>query len=78
MELAKFRRLCRVTFFLGAMLMFFGLGVYIMGHMWAGVGLLITGMVISALCFTVTYTFMQYDFKNAPRKRRSEPKKPEE
>lgn len=61
MEIAKVRRLCRIVFFLGAMVMFFGLGIYVMGYTVAGVVTMIVGLVVAMLCFSVTRFFTTYD-----------------
>lgn len=69
MEIAKFRRLCRATFFLGAMLVFFGIGLYLMGSVMPGVVLMIVGVAISMICFSITKTFALYDFQHRKVKR---------
>ena len=61
MELARLRRLTRVVFFLGAMVMFFGLGFYALGHQAAGIITLIAGLVVVMVTFSVTRFFMTYD-----------------
>lgn len=70
MEIARIRRLCRVIFFLGAMVMFFGLGIYAMGSTAAGIIILIAGLVIAMVCFSVTRFFMTYDMMHMTDRRR--------
>lgn len=74
MEVARFRRLTRVTFFLGAMVMCFGLGLWAMGLTAAGVVLLIAGMCVLVICFSITRMFMEYDYNHRVRHQR--PKEP--
>lgn len=70
MELARVRRLCRMVFFLGAMVMFFGLGFYLMGHIAAGIVTLIAGLVVLMVTFSVTRFFMTYDMMHMTDRRR--------
>lgn len=70
MEIAKVRRLCRIVFFLGAMVMFFGLGMYAMGYTAAGIVTLIAGLVVAMLCFSVTRFFMTFDMMHMTDRRR--------
>lgn len=61
MKIAKFRRLCRMVFFVGATIMFFGVGVYALDQQIVGILLLITGLVVAIISFSFTYIFMIYD-----------------
>lgn len=70
MEIAGFRRLSRAAFFLGAMVMFFGLGFYAMGYEVAGIVLLIAGLVVAMLTFSVTRFFMMFDMMHMTDRRR--------
>lgn len=70
MELARVRRLCRIVFFLGAMVMFFGLGFYLMGHQTAGIVTLIAGLVVVMFTFSVTRFFVTYDMTHLTDRRR--------
>lgn len=76
MEIARFRRRIRAVFFLGAMLAFFGLGLFIMGHRAGGVVLLIAGVAVLMVSFSVTRMFMQYDFDHRVRTSRKRRRKP--
>ncbi len=69
MEIAGFRRLCRATFFLGAMLVFFGIGLYLMDLPVPGIVLMIIGTAVSMICFSVTKAFALYDFRHRKAKR---------
>lgn len=72
MELARFRRRVRAVFFLGAMVALFGLGLYIMGLRAGGIILLIAGVAVLTISFSITRMFMQYDLDHrvrTPRKR---------
>lgn len=70
MEIVRFRLLSRVGFFIGAIVMFAGLGVYLMGHTTAGVVVLIVGLVVAMLCLSVTRFFNAYDFRHLTDKRK--------
>ena len=70
MELARVRRLCRMVFFMGAMVMFFGLGFYLMGHVAAGIVTLIAGLVVLMVTFSLTRFFMTYDMMHMTDRRR--------
>lgn len=70
MELARLRRLTRMVFFLGAMVMFFGLGFYALGHQAAGLITLIAGLVVVMITFSVTRFFMTYDLMHLTDKRK--------
>ncbi len=76
MEVVRFRRLIRVTFFLAAMVVCFGLGLYTMGHEVGGVVLMIAGVAVLMITFSITKLFAYYDFQHALRKANTRP--PEE
>lgn len=67
MEIARFRRLCRITFFLSAMVACFGIGLYLMDSRSIGVILVIVGISVAMLCFSVTKTFALYDLQHRKR-----------
>lgn len=73
MEVARFRRLIRISFFLAAMVVCFGLGLYTMGHVAAGVVLMILGAAVLMITFSITKTFAYYDFQHAIRKANVKP-----
>ncbi len=69
MEIARFRRLCRTTFFLSAMLICFGIGFYLMSAATAGVVLIIVGVAAMMICFSITKAFAMYDFQHRSGRR---------
>ncbi len=69
MEIARFRRLCRAAFFFGAMLIFFGIGLYLMDLDVPGIALMIVGIAASMICFSITKTFALYDFQHRRSKK---------
>ena len=76
MEIARFRRRVRAVFFLGAMVALFGLGVFIMGHRAGGIVLLIAGVAVLMISFSITRMFLQYDLDHRVRTSRKRRRKP--
>ena len=68
MEIARFRRLCRITFFLSAMVACFGIGFYLMDSTGLGICLIIAGMAVAMICFSLTKMFALYDFQHRTRR----------
>ena len=58
MELAGYRRMFRVLFFVAAMIACFGLGLYELDMKLAGVLLLIFGIAMLVICFGMTRFFI--------------------
>lgn len=64
MELTEYRRLFRVLFFIGAMIACFGIGLYQMEFTAPGIILMILGISILVIAFTITKFFLLYTFQN--------------
>ncbi len=77
MDAARFRRNCRILFFLGAMVAFIGIGLYLMEMTW-GVALLIAGIVVLVLTLSVTRFFAHMEYQQMLMKARVEKVKREE
>ena len=75
MELAGYRRMFRVLFFIGAMIACFGLGLYEMDMKLAGVLLLIFGIAMLVICFGITRFFilLSVQVSKKPKIRDEEP-----
>lgn len=67
MELAEYRRLFRVLFFIGAMIVCFGLGAYLMDMLVPGIVLIIIGVSILVISFTMTKFFLLFSLQNRKR-----------
>lgn len=71
MELATFRRLFRSLFFIGAMIACFGLGLYEMDNVVAGIILLISGLALLIISFSITRFFAMVSIKHPEKLRNS-------
>lgn len=70
MELARFRHLCRTVFFVGATMIFFGVGAYALGWQTVGILLLTVGLVVAIMSFSFIRMFMMYDMMHMVDRRR--------
>lgn len=64
MDAVRIRQLSRITFFIGAIIICFGIALYVYGHEFGGVGLIIIGMVVAVICLSITRFFSMYDFQH--------------
>lgn len=70
MDIKGYKRLSRSMFFIGAMIVCFGLGLYqLMDTVTVGVALIIIGAATLVMSFTFTRFFVLYDMSNKPRRR---------
>lgn len=65
--MGDYRRVFRAMFFLGAMVVCFGLGAYLMDHVALGVILIILGVAVLVISFTMTKFFLLFALRNPPR-----------
>lgn len=70
MELTRYRRLFRVLFFIGAMIVCFGIGLYQMEYTTPGVVLMILGISILVIAFTITKFFLLYTLQNGSQNKK--------
>ena len=63
MEIARFRRNCRWAMVIGAAVSVIGLAIYAYVDIW-GIGLLIAGVIILMLAWSVNGFFTQWDFQH--------------
>lgn len=68
MELAEYRRLFRVLFFIGAMIVCFGIGLHQMGYETPGIILMVLGISILVISFTITKFFLLFSLQNRSHK----------
>lgn len=64
MDIPEYRRLFRALFFIGAMIICFGIGVYMMGAVAGGVILVILGIAVLVISFTMTKFFLLCSLRN--------------
>lgn len=64
MDLNGYRRMFRVLFFVGAMIVCFGIGGYCMEQEALGIILMIIGIAILVLSFSMTKFFLLFAMRN--------------
>lgn len=67
MDVGRYRLMSRAGFFIGAMIACFGLGLHLMGNTIGGVVLLIIGVAMLVICFSLTRFFWLLSVKMGPR-----------
>lgn len=64
MEIVRFRKISRVLFFVGAVVMVLGIAVYMLWSEAGGVVMLIAGMVVAVISLSITRLFSAYDMSH--------------
>lgn len=69
MELAAVRRRARAVLAIGAVIMVVGIIVTLLDHHYAGLALIIVGLVVAMVAYTVTHFFNSYDLAHLADRR---------
>lgn len=69
MDIAGYRRVFRMLFFVGAMVVCFGLGLFLMGMDAVGILLIALGGAALVITFSMTRFFLLYDMSNSVRRK---------